>query len=73
MGVDGFTGHAIIHLAARTGVPDSVVDPLGYYLSNTVKARALLAAFIAAGVKRFLPISSLVRDNGMRPRTRADL
>ncbi len=45
---------AIIHLAARIIVPDSVVDPLGYYLSNTVKTRTLLAAVIAAGVKRFV-------------------
>jgi UDP-glucose 4-epimerase len=45
---------SVIHLAARVIVPDSVADPLGYYLSNTVKTRALLAAVIAAGVKRFV-------------------
>jgi UDP-glucose 4-epimerase len=45
---------AVIHFAARIVVPDSVSDPLGYYLSNTVKSRALLAATIAAGVKRFV-------------------
>ncbi len=45
---------AVIHFAARIVVPDSVSDPLGYYLSNTVKSRALLAATIAGGVKRFV-------------------
>jgi UDP-glucose 4-epimerase len=45
---------AVIHFAARIVVPDSVSDPLGYYLSNTVKSRALLAATIAAGVRRFV-------------------
>jgi len=64
---------AVIHFAARIVVPDSVSDPLGYYLSNTVKSRALLAATIAAGVKRFvfsstaavygMPAENPVREN----------
>ena len=33
---------AIIHFAAKIVVPDSVADPLGYYLNNTAKARSLL-------------------------------
>ncbi|MDU0344002.1 UDP-glucose 4-epimerase GalE [Bosea rubneri] len=33
---------AIIHFAAKTVVPESILDPLGYYLNNTVKARALI-------------------------------
>jgi UDP-glucose 4-epimerase len=45
---------AVIHFAARIVVPDSVVDPLGYYLSNTVKTRTLLAVAVAAGVRRFV-------------------
>jgi UDP-glucose 4-epimerase len=45
---------SVIHFAARIIVPDSVVDPLGYYLSNTVKSRTLFAAVIATGVKRFV-------------------
>ena len=32
---------AIIHFAAKIVVPDSVADPLGYYLNNTAKARTL--------------------------------
>src|SRR3954451_5304884 len=28
---------AIAHFAAKIVVPDSVADPLGYYLNNTVK------------------------------------
>ena len=64
---------AVIHFAARIVVPDSVSDPLGYYLSNTVKSRALLAATVGAGVKRFvfsstaavygMPAENPVREN----------
>lgn len=45
---------AIIHFAGSIVVPESVVDPLGYYLNNTVKSRALIAAAVANGVKRFV-------------------
>ena len=55
---------AVVHFAARIVVPDSVTDPLGYYLANTVKSRALLAASIAAGVKRFV-FSSTAAVYGM--------
>jgi UDP-glucose 4-epimerase len=44
----------VIHFAAKIIVPESVADPLGYYLANTVKSRALLAAVIEAGVPRFV-------------------
>jgi len=55
---------AVIHFAARIVVPDSVADPLGYYLANTVKSRALLAAAVAAGVRRFV-FSSTAAVYGM--------
>jgi len=45
---------AIVHFAGSIVVPDSVADPLGYYLNNTVKSRALLAAAVAGGVKNFI-------------------
>lgn len=45
---------AIVHFAAKVVVPDSVSDPLGYYLNNTVKSRALIAAAVGAGVKYFI-------------------
>ncbi len=45
---------AIIHFAGSSVVPDSVVDPLGYYLNNTVKSHALVAATIRNGVKDFI-------------------
>lgn len=45
---------AIIHLAGSVVVPDSVADPLGYYLNNTVKSRALIAWAVEAGVRRFI-------------------
>jgi UDP-glucose 4-epimerase len=46
--------NAIIHFAGSIVVPESVVDPLGYYLNNTVKSRALIAAAVTNGVKRFV-------------------
>lgn len=45
---------AVIHFAARIVVPDSVSDPLGYYLANTVKTRAVMAAAVACGVRHFI-------------------
>ncbi|MBB3018478.1 UDP-glucose 4-epimerase [Microvirga lupini] len=45
---------AIAHFAAKLVVPESVTDPLGYYLNNTVKSRSLMAAAVAAGVKKFV-------------------
>src|SRR6185437_627791 len=52
-----FTGdeiEAVLHFAGSIVVPDSVSDPLGYYLNNTVKSRSLLAAAAAHGVKSFI-------------------
>ena len=45
---------SIIHFAAKIVVPDSVVDPLGYYLNNTAKARALLECAVDSGVRHFI-------------------
>jgi UDP-glucose 4-epimerase len=45
---------AIIHFAASVVVPDSVRDPLGYYLNNTANSRALIECAISNGVKHFI-------------------
>jgi len=45
---------AIIHFAAKIVVPDSLADPLGYYLNNTAMARTLLACAVDCGVKHFI-------------------
>ena len=45
---------AIAHFAARIVVPESVADPLGYYLNNTAKARNLIESAVRSGVKRFI-------------------
>jgi len=45
---------AIIHFAAKIVVPDSVADPLGYYLNNTAMARTLLACAVDCGVRHFI-------------------
>jgi UDP-glucose 4-epimerase len=45
---------AILHFAGSIVVPESVADPLGYYLNNTVKSRSLLVAAVAHGVKNFI-------------------
>ena len=45
---------AIIHFAASVVVPDSVRDPLGYYLNNAVKSRALIEAAVKGGVRHFI-------------------
>jgi UDP-glucose 4-epimerase len=48
-GIDG-----ILHFAAKIVVPESVADPLAYYLNNTVKSRALIETAVRKGVKRFI-------------------
>jgi len=45
---------AIAHFAAKIVVPESVSDPLGYYLNNTAKARNLIACAVEGGVKHFI-------------------
>jgi UDP-glucose 4-epimerase len=45
---------AIVHFAGSVVVPESVVDPLKYYLNNTVRTRALLEAAVTAGIPHFL-------------------
>ncbi len=45
---------AVVHFAGSIVVPDSVADPLSYYLNNTVRTRSLIAAAVAAGIPRFV-------------------
>lgn len=45
---------AVVHFAGSIVVPDSMADPLGYYLNNTVKSRLLMAAAVKAKVPRFI-------------------
>ena len=44
----------VVHFAAKLIVPESVTDPLDYYLGNTVKTRSLLATLLRHGVDRFV-------------------
>jgi UDP-glucose 4-epimerase len=45
---------AIVHFAGSIIVPESVTDPLAYYLNNTVKSRELMAAAVRNRVKNFV-------------------
>ncbi|MGL6044221.1 MAG: NAD-dependent epimerase/dehydratase family protein, partial [Sandaracinobacteroides sp.] len=45
---------SVIHMAGSVVVPDSVVDPIGYYANNTAKTCALLGALVEAGIERIL-------------------
>jgi UDP-glucose 4-epimerase len=55
---------AIIHFAGSIVVPDSVADPLGYYLNNTVKSRTLIATAVKCRVRHFI-FSSTAAVYGM--------
>jgi UDP-glucose 4-epimerase len=68
----------IAHFAAKIVVPDSVSDPLGYYLNNTVKTRALLESAVRGGVKHVIfsstaavygepPVSPVPEDIALNP------
>jgi len=58
----GITG--IIHFAGSIVVPESIEDPLGYYLNNTCKTRDLLAVAVAHNIKNFI-FSSTAAVYGM--------
>ena len=52
--IPAFGIEAVIHFAGSIVVPESVADPLGYYLNNTVNSRALIAAAVQGGVRHFI-------------------
>ena len=52
--LDAHEVDAVAHFAAKIVVPDSVTDPLGYYLNNTSKARTLIETAVRSGVKAFI-------------------
>jgi UDP-glucose 4-epimerase len=72
---------AIIHFAGSVVVPDSVRDPLGYYLNNTCKSRSLVECAVETKVKHFIfsssaavygmpvenPVSELSQPNPISP------
>ena len=78
---------AIAHFAAKIVVPDSVADPLGYYQSNTSKARTLIDTAVKSGLKRFIfsstaavygepdemPVSEMTRPQPVSPYGRSKL
>ena len=45
---------AVIHFAGSIVVPESLVDPLGYYGNNTCDSRALIETCVRCGVGRFV-------------------
>ena len=64
---------AIAHFAAKIVVPESVADPMGYYLNNTVKAHTLISSAVAAGISKLIfsstaavygePVTSSVQES----------
>ena len=65
---------AVTHFAARIVVPESIVDPLGYYLNNTSKARTLLAAAVEGGINKiiFSSTAAVYGDAKMSPVSETD-
>jgi len=45
---------AILHFAGSIVVPESVADPLGYYLNNTCNSRTMIACAVEAKVPNFI-------------------
>jgi UDP-glucose 4-epimerase len=52
--IDEYGVDAIAHFAAKIVVPESVADPLAYYLNNTAKARNLLECAVRKKVRHFI-------------------
>jgi UDP-glucose 4-epimerase len=59
---------AVVHFAGSIVVPESMVDPLAYYLNNTVKSRQLMASAVKHNVKNFI-FSSTAAVYGDPPST----
>jgi UDP-glucose 4-epimerase len=55
---------SIIHFAASVVVPESLGDPLRYYLNNTVKSLGLIEAAVQTGIRNFI-FSSTAAVYGM--------
>jgi UDP-glucose 4-epimerase len=49
---------AVVHLAARAGIPDSVTDPLGTFQANVTNTVGLIEEARRAGVRRVVLASS---------------
>ncbi|HZP76239.1 MAG TPA: UDP-glucose 4-epimerase GalE [Pseudolabrys sp.] len=49
-----YSVRAVIHFAGSIVVPESVANPLKYYLNNTGNSRSLIAAAVEAGVENFI-------------------
>ena len=45
---------AILHFAGSVVVPESVSDPLKYYLNNTVRSRSLIESAVTGGIRHFI-------------------
>jgi len=60
---------AIAHFAAKIVVPESLVDPLGYYLNNTAKALNLIRCAVEGGVRHFIfsSTAAVYGDAGAEP------
>lgn len=60
---------AVVHLAARPGIPASIADPLGTFRANVADLVSLLEAARIAGVDRFVLASSRAAGTvpGMEP------
>jgi UDP-glucose 4-epimerase len=60
---------AIAHFAAKIVVPESVSDPLAYYLNNVSNARNLIETAIKGGVRRFFFSSTaeVYGETGVEP------
>jgi UDP-glucose 4-epimerase len=52
--IDEHEVESIAHFAAKIIVPESVADPLGYYLNNTSNARNLIECAVRKGVRNFI-------------------
>ncbi len=44
----------ILHFAGKVDVAESVINPLDYYLHNTIKAQSIIRTAIDSGVKNFI-------------------
>ncbi len=64
---------AVVHLAARAGIPDSIADPLGTLAANVTATVGLLDAARRRGISRFILASTNAAVGDHEPPLHEDL
>ena len=58
--------NAVIHFAAKISVPESIANPMKYYIENTSNTNSLISSCLNANISNFI-FSSTAADMEIKP------